>query len=253
MEMVQEALDQTEERAEEVVEDVKKRYTESDKAKEELQQVRPRSNSKLSGMIGMFEKKVEEINSTLTPGVNKLAAKESPRGDKISPRPRSNSGSLSDRANMFEKKVEDNTETRSRSNSGVKDESPRPRSNSGKLNNMVGMFEKKVEEINTSLTPGVNAPKPPKPTTTTTARKNSFGRAVEEEKPVEEKKKFKFDVKVTTLTSEKKNTDLLNSAVKEESWEKRRSEEEEEDEQPRPRKSSLSDEIKKQWENTVAV
>jgi hypothetical protein len=249
IEMVENKFESEEERAEESHE--QKRETESDRAKKELNNLsRPRSNSKLGSMIGLFEKKVEEINNSLTPGVNKLA-KESPRGERTSPRPRSNSGNLSDRATLFENKVGEDVETRSRSSSGVHDESPRPRSNSnGKLGGMIGMFEKKVEELNNSLTPGVNAPKPPKPTSTT-VRKNSFGKKVEEEAPVEEKKKYKFEVKVTNLTSEKKNTQLLKAAVKEESWEKRRKEEEEEEEEkPRPRKNSLND-LKKQWEVSV--
>jgi hypothetical protein len=274
-EFVEEKLEQAIEYVEEKkpVDEIKER------AENELKgSSRPRSNSKLSGMIGMFEKKVDEINSSLTPGVNKppvarknsfgssvrrpsvgeddrvsepsvrdASPKPSPRGEEG--RPRSNSGSLSSKLAMFENKSEEQpTEGRSRSNSGVKDESPRPRSNSGKLSSMVGMFEKKVEDLNSTLTPGVNAPKPPK-AEVSHVRKNSFGKKPVDEEGTEPapKKSFKFEVKVSNLTSEKKNTDLLKSAAKEESWEKPARDETE----TRPRKNSLADRMK-QFENQAA-
>ncbi|KAL0481626.1 laminin subunit beta-1 [Acrasis kona] len=243
----------------------KSEVTEEEKAKNELKQSRGRSNSKLGSMIGMFEKKVEDINNTLTPGVNELAKPPTPRGS-TTPR---KLGSQSPRVNdSAPAPVKESPKVKESPRAEIAKESPRAdiakesprgeiakesprlaRTNSGgKLGNMIGMFEKKVEDLNSTLTPGVNdlAPKPPKAAPVIT-RKNSFGKKPEEEKKPEEKK-FKFDVKVSNMTSEKKNTELLKSAAKEEAWEGRRKSNADEDEEPKPRKNSLGG-LKEKFEN----
>jgi len=238
------------------------RISEEEKAKNELKQTRGRSNSKLGNMIGMFEKKVEDLNSTLTPGVNSLAAKPpTPRSGATTPR---KLGSTSPRPSVPPLKEasssNDSTPAKESPRAEIARESPRTdiakesprlaRTNSGgKLGNMIGMFEKKVEDLNSTLTPGVNdLAKPPKPTATTHARKNSFGKKQVEEEKKPEEKKYKFDVKVSTITSDKKNTELLKSAVKEEAWEGRRKSNADEDEESRPRRDSLGG-LKEKFEN----